>query len=151
MRARKLSTVLVLALGLAVPAAAQNVMYDCQITKGGEAGTWIGTRLALIVEESGAARAVDNVTITFVEGGSAAARLTRRGDTLRFSWNVAGASDSRQQNIPTFTYTANLNTGTGAVRVRAKPVRFPQSWSGSGTCTPRSDMSVRELNRLLRG
>jgi len=139
------------AIAFGAPVAAQSIMYDCQITKGGEAGTWIGTRVALIIDEQGKARAVDAVTLNFVEGGSAEAQVRKRGDTLRFSWNVAGAVDSRKQNIPTFTYSTNLNTATGAVRMRAKPVRFPQSWSGSGTCTQRQDMTVRELNRLLRG
>ncbi|MEO0937079.1 MAG: hypothetical protein AAFY38_02880 [Pseudomonadota bacterium] len=138
-------------VGLAGAATAQATLYDCQITKGGKAGTWISPRAVLIVENGGTARVVDGVTLAFVDGGAATARLRRSGASYRFDWNVSGAVDSMQQILPTFTYRATLDTATGTVRLSAKPARAPQRFSGSGTCTTRENISVRDLNRLLRG
>lgn len=93
---------------------------------------------------------INGVILAFVEE-PLPARVRKRGDTLKINWIVPAAYDSRQQKIPQFGYSATFDTVTRAVSVLAKPVGFPQSWRGSGNCTPRKNMSPRELSKLLRG
>lgn len=142
---------LFLAIGMALfsaanVAAAQSVLYDCDINQRDERVDWVSPKVAIIVDAAGTAQVVDGVILAFFEK-PLRARIINRNGKLRVTWTVAGAYDSRQQKIPQFSYIAVIDSATNAIKLTAKPVGFPQRWTGKGQCVIRKDA---KLPRTLR-
>lgn len=129
---------------------AAGVLYDCAVEQTSGPRGWISPRVAIVVDDVGAAQIVDALTLHF-ETGPRAAKVRKRGDDLRLNWSFTALATNSQQMIPNFQFTATLNTQSGAFKMRGKPVRFPQSVSGSGKCAQRDNLSVKQLKRLLEG
>lgn len=138
----------VIALGWAGMAAAVGTLYDCTITKGGEAGTWISPRVALILRDGQSPMIVDEVTLHF-KGGPVAASVKKKGAELRFRWRVTGATDSKQ-NRASFNYRAFLDTRNNRVKVIAEPRDYHSRFTGTGSCKQHQNITPRKLQKLLR-
>jgi len=131
-------------------ASAQGVLYDCTVLQTSGPGGWVSSRMAFVVGPDGAAQVVDSLSLQYLNG-AVPARVRNRAGELRFNWSINNAQDVTSNRIPTMSYFAWLDTASGGVRVRVKPAGIPQSMRGQGTCTTRQNLTVRELNRLLRG
>jgi hypothetical protein len=126
-----------LAQGVAQPAAAAGVLYECDITDRQKKVDWVSPKLAVILPEQGQAQVYDSIILNFV-GKPVPAKVRKRGDNLIVSWSLKGLRDSNEQTVPTFEYTAKLNTKTNAVHLTANPTSYPNRWTGRGTCKQRT-------------
>lgn len=115
-----------------LPAMAAGVLYDCDLNSKRVNG-WVSQKMAFVFEDDGTVKVVDSVLLAF-EIGAVNTRVRTSGDVARMHWNIAAATDSVGQKVPTFSYTAKLNLETLSLSVLAKPVGFPQRFSGKGTC-----------------
>ncbi|KEJ90330.1 hypothetical protein [Sulfitobacter donghicola] len=123
-------------VSLAAPAAAKGVLYDCKLDAKRAKG-WVSPTMAIVFEDAGTVKVADGALLHYV-GHPVVARVRKSGDVARLHWNIAGAHDHVGQVIPTFSYTAKLNLKTLGVSVLAKPVGFPQRFTGKGTCKKRN-------------
>ncbi|MEM6305558.1 MAG: hypothetical protein AAF744_12635 [Pseudomonadota bacterium] len=122
------------ALGLATAAQA-SVLYDCRMP-GQAANSWVSPRIAMVFDTDGTVTVSDGIVLG-VLGGPVEARASRNGDRIRVTWTVAGAKDNKGERIPKFSYEAQLSQSDNSLYVVAKPVGFPQRFSGRGTCNTR--------------
>ena len=125
-------------------------LYDCEITDRQKRVDWVPERMVVIVVPGQPVRVIDPVILTFKEKPQPV-RARTRADKLRLTWILSGLVDGAQQFIPSFQYTAVINTNTKAITLRAKPVGFPQSWRGAGQCRVMQEQQLpRNLRNLLR-
>lgn len=122
---------------MSTPAMAAGVLYDCDLNSK-RANGWVSQKMAFVFEDDGTVKVVDSVLIGF-EIGPVNTRVRKSGDVARLHWNIAAATDSVGQKVPTFSYTAKLNLETLSLSVLAKPVGFPQRFSGKGTCVKQNN------------
>ncbi len=123
---------LALAALMSTPAMAAGILYDCDLDSKLVNG-WVSQKMAFVFEGDGTVKVVDSVLLA-LDVGAVNARVRKSGDVARMHWNIAAAIDSVGQKIPTFSYTAKLNLETLSLSVLAKPVGFPQRFTGKGTC-----------------
>ncbi|WP_037916629.1 hypothetical protein [Sulfitobacter sp. 20_GPM-1509m] len=112
------------------------VFYDCDMNTKRPDG-WVSPKIGLVFDDRGKVTVIDNIILTFA-GSPITARARKNGDTYRITWVIANTRDAKGQTVPTFSYIAKLNTMTQAISVVAKPVHFPQRFSGKGTCVSRT-------------
>jgi len=124
-------------LSCASAAAAQPVLYDCDL-KADRAMGWVSSKMALYFDGQGGAEAIDGVILGVV-GNPLKVRARKRGDTVRLNWTINGATDTVGTRIPTISYITRLNTGSNEIYVVAKPAGYPQRFSARGTCALRTD------------
>lgn len=130
-------------------AAPKGVMYDCKITKRQKDVDWISPRLVIVMRNNQAPMVVDSVVLHF-KGQPVAASVRRKGNTLQFRWTLNGASDSIGNRVPVFRYKAYLDTTNNTVKYSGTPKGYDSYFSGSGRCTPRENLTPRQLQKLLR-
>ncbi|MEH6521261.1 hypothetical protein [Sulfitobacter sp.] len=128
---------LALAALISTPAMGAGVLYECDLNSK-RANGWVSQKMAFVFEDSGAVKVIDSVLLNF-EIGPMNARARTSGDVSRLTWNIAGATDSVGQRVPTFSYTAKLNLKTLGLSVLAKPVGYPQRFTGKGSCVKRNN------------
>lgn len=119
------------------PAAAKAQFYACE-TDAKIANGWISPSIGFVFDGKGGVQVIDSVILHFL-GKPLAARVKGRGDKLRITWTIPAAYDSQGQRIPSFGFIATLDQKTKALSMIAKPARFPQRFSGKGTCQIRKD------------
>ncbi|QUJ77278.1 hypothetical protein KDD17_04485 [Sulfitobacter albidus] len=124
---------------LATSVAAKGTFYDCDMNVDVPNG-WVSPKIGIVVDEAGKATVLDNIILTLLEK-PLQVRARARGDSLRLSWQIAGAIDSAGQRVPTFSYQAWLDTKNLGLSVVAKPVGFPQRFSGKGRCQIRKNFN----------
>ena len=117
---------LALAALISTPAMAAGVLYECDLNSK-RADGWVSQKMAFVFEDSGAVKVIDGVLLNF-EIGPMNARVRTSGD-------VVG------ERVPTFSYTAKLNLKTLGLSVLAKPVGYPQRFTGKGSCVKRNNAS----------
>ncbi len=127
----------VIAASIGSPAMSAGVLYDCDLDVKRAQG-WVSNKMAFVFEDTGSVKVADGVLLHYV-GNPVAARLRKKGEVARLNWNLAGAVDVAQQVIPTISYSAKLNLKTLSLSVSARPVGFPQKFSGKGTCVKRKN------------
>lgn len=111
------------------------VLYECDLKTPNNNG-WVSPKMAIVFEDGGGTTVIDAVILNFV-GNPIPVRASKRGNNARLTWTIANAEDDKGQSVPTFSYVAQLNMATSAISVTANPVRFPQRFSGKGTCKSR--------------
>lgn len=124
-----------LALCLASQGAAAQGGYICKMTKNNARG-YVPNQVQFLITENGVVQVKDALIMRYLKA-PVAAKATKRGDSLRLRWKIAGVKDVSNQRIPTLRYEARLDTVSGAVRITARPSDAPQTWAASGTCTRR--------------
>ena len=115
--------------------AAAGVLYECDLNTRIKNG-WVSPKTVFVFDDNGKTTVIDNVILGFYEKPMPA-RVSKRGETLRITWNIAAARDSRGQIIPTIRYVATLNQASKKVSIAAKPASAPQRWSAKGACKTR--------------
>lgn len=130
-----LATIAALTAG---PAAAVQgpLFYECDITKRQKGVDWVSPKLGVIVTKDGQVLVTDAVTQHYFDKPMPA-KIRTRGDKMIVEWNLSGITDSSSQVVPKFFYRATINTANNSVILKAKPVGFPQGWTGRGTCVLR--------------
>lgn len=113
------------------------VLYECDLKTPNSNG-WVSPKMAIVFQDGGGTTVIDGVILNFV-GKPIPVRASKRGNDVRLTWTIANAEDDKGQSVPTFSYVAKLNMATSAISVTAKPVRFPQRFSGKGTCKSRKE------------
>lgn len=128
------------ASALAAPVAAKGVFYACDM-KVSRADGWVSPKVGFVFDGNGGVQVIDSVTLHFL-GEPVPARANKRANKARIKWNIAAAEDSKGQRVPTFSYIARLDLETLAVSLVAKPVGFPQRFSGKGTCVIQKNAKI---------
>jgi hypothetical protein len=116
--------------------AAAGIFYECD-TDSKEAFNWVSPKIGIVIDDAGTVTVIDNI-IKLYFGNPIKAKARKNGDKLRITWRVANARDSKGERVPTFSYVANLNTKSKKLHVIAKPVGYPQRFSGKGVCKTHS-------------
>ncbi len=133
---RFISVIVALVIGT-VASAAQPTLYDCDITKRDKDVGWISPKVVVIMQADGSVLVSDSVILWHVEE-PIPARARTRGDRLIVQWTLSGMVDAAQQIVPKFNYRATIDTADNSIVLRAKPVGFPQGWTGRGSCKLRN-------------
>lgn len=125
--------------GPALAAKSKGILYDCDITKKRDRLYWIADKIAIVVKDSGEVIVFDEVIMRFNENPMPA-RVTRDNDRkLAIRWTLYDLVNSSNQYTSAFEFQATLNKKSNEISVYAKPDGYPDRFSGSGICTPRSD------------
>lgn len=128
------------------PACAAPLFYECAITQRDTRANWVSSSLGVIFDGSGAVQVIDG-TILSHKGSPVPAKARDRGNKIVVRWQLSGLTDRLNTAVPKFVYTATITKATNAVTVLAKPVRFPQRFTGKGTCKTHTD---GKLPKILR-
>jgi hypothetical protein len=129
---KKILYIALLLTSLAVPATAKGVFYACDMAVK-RADGWVSPKIGLVFDGQGGVQVVDSVTLNFLDG-PVHARIKKRADKSRITWSIAGAKDSKGEIIPTLKYIAQFDLKRLTISVVAKPVGYPQRFSGKGKC-----------------
>lgn len=135
---KRLVCVVGLVGALSTPAYAAEQFYECDLNAKRSLG-WVSEKMGFIFDGKGGVKVVDGIILHFLEK-HIAAKARKNGDNLRITWNIPAATDRVGQKIPSMGYIATLNTKSMAVSVVAKPISFPQRFSGKGTCKIRKNL-----------
>lgn len=116
--------------------ASAGVFYECDMNTKIQNG-WISPKIGIVINDAGQVTVIDAVVLQFI-GDPVKAKVSRRGDKLRITWNIANAVDSQGERAPKFRYVADLNSKTMAIAVSAKPVGYTERWYKKGKCKTRA-------------
>lgn len=120
-------------LGLASIAAADGLLYECDITDRNPRVDWISTTYAFVVQDRGVT-VIDPVILSFMDT-PVVTQPRKRAKGFLLRWTVA--AEDAKKTVARMSYRAELNTQAKTVTVRVTPVGFPQGWSGRGSCKTR--------------
>lgn len=137
-RAMAIVAMLVLS-GPAFAAKTEGVLYDCDITQKKDRLYWIADKIAIVVKDNGEVIVLDEVIMRF-HTRPMEAHVTRQNDKkLAIRWTLTDLVNSSNQYTAAFEYQATLNKGSNKISVHARPEGYPNRFSGSGSCTPRTE------------
>lgn len=123
-----------------LPAATnRGVLYDCDITQKRDRLYWIADKIAIVVKLDGQVVVFDEVIMRF-NSRPMPARVTRETDSkLAIRWTLKDLTNSSNQYTSAFEYQATLNKNSNMISVFATPDGYPNRFSGTGQCTPRTE------------
>lgn len=132
------ATLLALALLMPLPAMAQGVLYDCDITELRENVGWVPEKIGIVVDEGGAVTVIDPLIMHFNKEPMQARVSRNTADRLDIRWTLRNVTGGSNQTVDFFDYQVQINKNTNRIGVWAKPDNFQNRFTGKGNCTPRT-------------
>jgi hypothetical protein len=130
---------MVLLAGQVAEAKSTGVLYDCDITEKRDRLYWIADKIAIVVKPDGQVVVFDEVIMRF-NSQPMPARVTSETDRkLAIRWTLEDLTNSSNQHTSAFEYHATLNKSSNKISVFARPDGYPNRFTGSGHCTPRTE------------
>ncbi|MBW4707728.1 hypothetical protein KX928_08005 [Roseobacter sp. YSTF-M11] len=127
------------AVGMQAGATAVNgVLYDCDMTQTKRGGGYISQKIAVVILPDGTATVSDAVILHVNSVPIAADRVRRTDRKIVVHWTVKGLVNGHNQRTSYFDYQATIKTN-GKISVHARPDGYSDRFSGTGTCTTRTE------------
>lgn len=123
---------LALSSAVATSVSAVALLYDCTMIKRTGNADWISNKVGIVLAPNGGATVSDSVIFNHVGEPIAAKRVRNRSERLNVRWTVQTVDSNNQR--ASMQYEAQIDKGTGAIRLYAKPSGYLNRFSGRGAC-----------------